>query len=338
MKPPLKNIAQALDQWFQQQGRDYPWRRTTDPYAILVSEMMLQQTQISTVLDRGYYQRWMERFPDFSTLAAADESDVLRTWEGLGYYRRARFLQQLAKTVMTDHAGRFPDTFAEVRKLPGIGDYTAGAVLSFAHDLPVPIVDGNVARVFSRLFNDATPIDSNEGKKRLGDIASALLKHAVSPRRHNSAIMELGQTFCRTSTPDCKQCPVQIWCQADDPASLPVKGKRVAITEVTEKVFFLQSAAGVLLEQETGKRRTGLWKLPVLPESTKPTPLIHQSRYTITRYKVTLDVHEAPADDMSHSSTVRFIPLDELATLPMPSPYRRALDAVLSLKHFMLSA
>src|SRR4051795_7601157 len=133
-------LALALETWFARDSRDYPWRRTTDPYAILVSEIMLQQTQIATVLDRGYYTRWMARFPNVDALARAAEHEVLRAWEGLGYYRRARFLHQLAKTISTDHSGAFPREVVSIRALPGVGRYTAGAVASFAFDEREPIV------------------------------------------------------------------------------------------------------------------------------------------------------------------------------------------------------
>lgn len=335
--PPAEPIAQALDVWFRAGAKDYPWRRTTDPYAILVSEMMLQQTQIPTVLDRGFYERWMERFPNLATLAIAAESDVLRAWEGLGYYRRARFLHQMAQAVVREHGGIFPTDLALIRALPGIGAYTAGAVMSFAYDKSAPIVDGNVARVISRLCNDATPIDSTEGLKRLWERAEGLLAFAKSPRIHNGALMELGQLICRPTQPNCRACPVQTWCQAEDPASLPVKSKKTVITEVTERVIFHQSEAGVLLEQETGKRRTGLWKLPELPAAATFPPVLHRASYTITRYKVTLWVHEAPMPDVfTQTSTFRYVSSAELPDLPMPSPYRKALNAVLAQQDFRL--
>ena len=146
----IPRIAADLVEWFRKAGRDYPWRRTRDPYAILVSEVMLQQTQISTVLDRGYYAKWLAQFPNFAVLAAAPESEILKAWEGLGYYRRARNLQRLAQTVVAEHGGVFPNEPTAIRALPGIGPYTAGAIASFAFGLPEPIVDGNVARVLSR--------------------------------------------------------------------------------------------------------------------------------------------------------------------------------------------
>jgi len=334
---PAKETAQALDEWFIEHGRDYPWRRTTDAYAILVSEMMLQQTQISTVLDRGYYARWMERFPNVSTLAVAEESDVLRTWEGLGYYRRARFLHQMAKVVVAESGGHLPTDGESLRKLPGIGAYTAGAVMSFAYDQPEGLVDGNVARVLSRLYDDATPVDSTIGLALLWERALELLRHAKSPRVHNSALMELGQRVCKTPAPECGICPVRTWCRAVDPASLPVKGKRTTITEVTERVCFHQTGEGVLLEQETGKRRTGLWKLPALPEleESRLPPVLHKARYTITRYRVTLWVH-GPGEQQT-GDALRWVPLEELAHLPMPSPYRKALNSLLGTSEFRLT-
>lgn len=342
LQPDPEAIAHNLDVWFLAQGRSYPWRETTDPYAILVSEIMLQQTQIPTVLDRGYYTRWMERFPTTAALAIAGESEVLRAWEGLGYYRRARFLLKTAQAVESLHAGVFPRELEAIRSLPGVGAYTAGAVASFAYDARVPIVDGNVARVLSRLWNDATPIDSTAGQKLLWERAEALVAQSPSPRRHNSALMELGQTICRTSGPLCDQCPLQRHCLAKDPASLPVKSKRTTITEVTEHVFFHFTPQGVLLQQETGKRRTGLWKLPALPETEKLPAVKHKAAYTITRYRVTLWVHEAPPPKalkaLLEDASLRFISDEELPELPMPSPYRKALQALLAETDFQLQA
>jgi A/G-specific adenine glycosylase len=328
--PNARKIARALECWFESSGRDYPWRRTHDPYAVLVSEIMLQQTQITTVLDRGYYDRWMTRFPDFASLAMATEHDVLKMWEGLGYYRRARFLHKLAQTVIAEHGGVFPRDITAIRKLPGIGDYTAGAVASFAFDDMQPIVDGNVARVLSRIFNDATPIDFTVGKKLLWQRATELVNAATSARICNSALMELGQTICRPSSPTCLICPVQEFCTADDPGALPVKSKRPTITEITEHVYLQKTGDGVLLQQEKGPRRTGLWKLPALEAGGKLPPVLHETAYTITRYRVTLHVHAAPKSSSKTPPLHHAIfPFAQLADLPMPSPYRRALEAAL---------
>jgi A/G-specific adenine glycosylase len=330
--------ATALVAWFREHGRDYPWRRTRDAYAILVSEVMLQQTQITTVLDRGYYSRWLALFPDFETLAAAPEEVVLKAWEGLGYYRRARNLHRLAKEVQEMHAGVFPEDHATILALPGIGPYTAGAVASFAFGASQPIVDGNIARVLSRLHNDATPVDSTAGVKVLWERAKELVSATDDPRALNSALMELGQTHCTPTKPACHLCPVRDQCRAGDPESLPVKQSRQEITAVTERVVFVRTSAGILLEQETGRRRTGLWKLPALPatDESRPPPVLMRTSYGITRYKVTLWVHEPPPSPLSWPETHRIVPVDELASTPMPAPYRRALNDLLKRSEFTL--
>lgn len=332
------SLASDLVSWFRRNGRDYPWRQTRDPYAILVSEIMLQQTQIATVLDRGYYARWLTRFPDFATLAAASETEVLKAWEGLGYYRRARNLQKLACTVMKEHRGEFPSDPEGILSLPGIGPYTAGAIASFAFGLAQPIVDGNVARVLSRLDNNATPIDSTAGSKRLWNRATELVNNTNDPRALNSALMELGQTLCKPTQPQCPECPVKKHCRATEPATLPIKANKTQITEVTERVIFHQTDAGVLLEQETGSRRTGLWKLPPLPDSLADVPpaVLLKSNYGITRYKVTLWVHSHAPKNWPENQ--RVIPHAELADLPMPSPYRKALDKLRAHAEFQLEA
>ena len=339
-RPDPHAIAAELVNWFGLNARDYPWRRTRDPYAILIAEVMLQQTQIATVLDRGFYARWLARFPDFKTLAAAREEEVLKTWEGLGYYRRARNLQRLAKEVMEQHGGVFPPDPAVILELPGVGPYTAGAVASFAFGLAEPIVDGNIARVLSRIYNDATPVDSTAGTKLLWERAKALVQTTDDPRALNSALMELGQTHCTPTKPACDLCPVRAQCRATDPEALPVKHARQQITAVTERVIFLQTHEGVLLELETGRRRTGLWKLPALPavHEDEPPPVLLRMHYGITRYKVTLWVHEPHVQEGTWPATHRFIPLAELESTPMPAPYRKALRELLQRGEFRLSA
>ena len=327
-----------LAQWFGSHGKSYPWRETQDPYAILVSEVMLQQTQIPTVLERGFYTRWMERFPTVQTLAAAREEDVLKAWEGLGYYRRARNLQKLAQVVMAEHGGHLPRNVAGLLSLPGIGPYTAGAVASFAYDVSAPIVDGNVARVLSRIFNDPTPIDSTAGLKKLWDRAGALVVGAESPRIYNAALMELGQTHCRPGVPSCQSCPVRSYCTTEDPAALPVKGKKVELTDVTERVFYLETAKGIWLQHETGSRRTGMWRFPELAETATLPPVIYKGTYGITRYRVVLWVHQALPSmaEIIENSAGRWVPHHELDSLTMPSPYRRALEAIMKDRSFTL--
>jgi A/G-specific adenine glycosylase len=321
-------VAHRIEAWFAENRRDYPWRNTADPYAILVSEVMLQQTQIATVLDGGYYSRWLAAFPDFATLAAASEEAVLSQWQGLGYYRRARNLQKLAQVIVRDHDGQMPSDPVAILALPGIGPYTAGAIASFAFGLPEPIVDGNVARVLMRLHNDATPIDGTAGQALLWQRARALVSQAQSPAALNSGLMELGQTLCRSTSADCSRCPLQSDCRASSPLLLPVKSKKVQLTDVTERVFFAQTDEGVLLEQESGPRRTGMWKLPQLCADEPLPKVLHKLRYGITRYKVTLWVHAAPVQWAMDSAVLRYVPRAELLALPIAAPYRKALAAL----------
>src|SRR4051812_34670543 len=168
-----KALRLKLARWFRQHGRDLPWRRTHNPYAIMVSEFMLQQTQVVTV--RDYYARWLARFPDFTALAGASEADVLHVWQGLGYYARARNLHRAAKQVAAQHAGQLPDDLAAIAALPGVGRYTAGAIASFAFDRSTPIIDANIARVIARLINLQEPIDTKRGSEILWQTAEQLL-------------------------------------------------------------------------------------------------------------------------------------------------------------------
>ena len=327
--PPLDDpeaFQTALLNWFRNEGKSYPWRDTTDPYAIVVSELMLQQTQIATVLERDYYGRWMLQFPDIATLAAASEDSVLKAWEGLGYYRRARNLQKLAQVVSTEHGEKFPDTLEGVLALPGVGPYTAGAVLSFAYNKPTPLVDGNVYRVFARLFDSHEVVDSTAGQKQMWAWAEALVspKHA---RLYNSALMELGQTICRPKHAECEACPVSAFCQTRSPETLPKKTPRRKTVFQDEHVLFQLSNDRLLLTQEQGNRRQGLWKLPPRPEDQlEKLPLIYKAKYSITHHRVTLHVYESHELSVEDCEWQLSRDVQELA---MPSPYRKAVDQLL---------
>jgi A/G-specific adenine glycosylase len=317
-------FRRALADWFRGEGRDYPWRRTRNPYAILVSEVMLQQTQIATVLGRGFFTRFLKKFPDAATLAAADDDSLLKAWEGLGYYRRARMLREAARAVEERHGGRFPEGFDEILALPGVGRYTAGAVFSFAFGKPAPVVDGNVARVLSRLLDAAEPIDAGPAMKRLWAVAEVLLDPA-DPRTHNSALMELGQTRCRPGVPECLDCPVGRFCRSADPAALPVKAKRVAVTAIDEDLVFLRRAGRVLLRKIGGGRRAGMWRLPEGDGDGEP---IYQGKYGITRYRVTMRVRRAPKGRRKRPDEA-WQALDALDGLAMPPADRSALRILL---------
>lgn len=320
----------AIVAWFAAEGKDYPWRRTEDPYAILVSEMMLQQTQIATVLGKRYFERWLELFPTPAALSAAAEPTLLRAWEGLGYYQRARNLQRAAQAIVTEHGGTFPQSVEELLKLPGLGRYTAGAVATFAFDLPAPIVDANIARVLARLFNFREAIDSEAGKSQIWQWAEQLVPQRQA-RQYNSGLMELGQRICTARKPACDVCPVAKHCAGctQEPEMLPVKLPKRATVHLTEHVAWCVRKGKILLHQEQGARRHGLWKLPERDEAhfTRTlAPLLHESSYTITHHRVRLLVYEAV--DLNLEENEHWQPVSQLATLPMPSPYRRVADAL----------
>lgn len=320
-------FAQALVDWFTTHGRDYPWRRTTDPWAILVSEIMLQQTTIPTVL--GRYEAWLAQFPTPAALAAVDEATALRSWEGLGYYRRVRALQAAAKAIVQEHGGTFPTDEAAIRALPGIGDYTVGAVLSFAYNRPAPLVDANVSRVFARVFNDATPIDSPAGRKRHWAWAAQLV-HPTEPRAYNSALMELGQTICTGGEPTCLLCPVRAFCKAEAPAALPVKlPKKETLTAEHHDLWVLTERGLLMEKQADGKRHEGMYRLPQRSkEQVAALPLLTTQKYTVTRYKVTRHLYRGPADTAPQGAE-EFIPLHLLPATPMASPDRKIIDKLI---------
>lgn len=330
--PPLRIAAfrKTLASWFASHGRDYPWRRTTDPYAILVSEMMLQQTQIATVLGKGFYQRFLQVFPDVAALAVADDERLLKAWEGLGYYRRARMLRETARVVSACHGGCFPQDWENLLALPGVGRYTAGAVRAFAFDLPGAVVDGNVARVLARLFDFREPVDDTTGRKQLAAWAE-MLENPAAPRTYNSALMELGQTHCRPGTPDCAACPVKRHCRAEEPATLPVKRRPPPVTAVDEHALWRRDRDGrVLLHRASGGRRTGLWQLPLRDAAAiAHLPVVAELDYSITRYRVRLRVHRPPRGNPDLLPDEAWISAADLVRLPLAAPFRRALNQLL---------
>lgn len=209
--PNPSEVAKLLLAWWDDGHADLPWRKSRDPYAIWVSEIMLQQTQITTVIP--YYERWMARFSTVEALAAASLDEVLKLWEGLGYYSRARHLHAAAKEVVAVYHGRLPRTATELRKLKGIGPYTAGAIASIAFDEAVPVLDGNVTRVLSRLFDLPDDVTTTAVKKKLWQLAADLVP-CQRPGDYNQALMELGQQICLPARPRCLLCPLSVHCLA----------------------------------------------------------------------------------------------------------------------------
>lgn len=326
-----KSFRESLVSWFATHCKDYPWRRTIDPYEILVSEVMLQQTQISTVLGKGYFTRFLTSFPDVKTLAAANDANLLKAWEGLGYYRRARMLRDTAQAVIAGHGGAFPDDLENLLKLPGIGRYTAGALRAFAFGLPAVLVDGNVVRVISRLMDFSDPSDETAGLKRLWSWAENLAC-GDHPREYHAALMELGQTVCRPGIPDCLTCPVARFCRARSPENLPVKTRKTQVTAVEEHALWVRDGQGrVLLHHEAGKRRTGLWKLPVREVAeTEELPILLEESYSITRYRVTLCVHRVrPRKSFPLLPGDTWIDPENISSLAMATPFRRVVERLL---------
>ncbi len=321
-----KNILafrRALLKWYHRYGRDLPWRRTRDPYAILVSEFMLQQTQVITVLP--YYKEWLQRFPTFGALAQATENDVLHAWQGLGYYARARNLHATASIVMGQHGGRFPHAVDEIQKLPGIGKYTAHAIATFAFDQPVPIVEANVSRILSRIFDLRKPVDSTGGRNLLWNYATTLVP-GRSAAEFNSALLDLGALICLPRKPKCELCPVKDLCCAKNPELLPVKRPRPKTKRLIERHTIAVRGNRILLESARHRWR-GMWILPRANGSLKNRPAIYRSVFPFTNHRITLEIFR---DSVRTSRCRSWFSKHELNLIPIPSPHRRAIRALLN--------
>ncbi len=263
MDEQLKSLPGALLPWYEAHKRDLPWRGDPDPYHIWLSEIMLQQTRVEAV--KGYYSRFLAALPTVFDLAKADEETLLKLWEGLGYYSRVRNLSKAAQVIMDTHGGQFPRSHADVLALPGIGDYTAGAICSIAFGQPTPAVDGNVLRVLSRIQADAAPIDLPARKKQVQAELAAIYPENAGD--FTQALMELGATICGPNrAPDCENCPCKAFCRGyaiGVAAQLPVKAPKKS-RRVEEKTVFILSCDGKFaLCKRPGKGLlAGLWQLP----------------------------------------------------------------------------
>lgn len=284
---------------------------------------MLQQTRLSVVDGKNYFTKFMSRFPTIAALAEADVSDVIKAWEGLGYYRRARMLHAAAQDIMKHYSGVFPNNLTDLLQLSGIGKYTAGAILSFAYNQPAVIVDGNIFRVISRLYNDSTPIDSTSGIKKTWQRAEQMLDRKM-PRLYNSALMELGQQICKVGTPICTLCPVSSHCTAKYPELLPEKEKKISLTSVTERTLYIINQKNeILLTHDPSGRRKGLWQFPLITE-THNRKLLCSTRYSITRYKVVLETYQGRREDYTLPGT--WFPLQKLQSISISAPYKKVLE------------
>ncbi len=270
-------LSTALLQWYRRDRRDLPWRRQRDPYRIWVSEIMLQQTRVDTAIP--YYERWIARFPTAADLATAAEDDVLKHWEGLGYYSRARNLQAAAREITTRYGGQVPDDPAAFAALPGVGPYTAGAVMSIAFGRPLPAVDGNVLRVAARLYNLDDDVARPATRRRVEQQIQALIPPDAAGD-FNQALMELGALICTPTSPQCDPCPVSPFCQAlraGRVQQLPVKAKKAAPVPVLIVAGVVRDSGQVLLARRPDRGLlAGLWEFPsfTLPAAAAPEQVL----------------------------------------------------------------
>ena len=341
--PDAAAVAPALLAWYARARRDLPWRRSQDPYRVWVSEIMLQQTQVERV--REFFTRFIDRFPTVAALAAAGEHDVLRLWEGLGYYRRARQLHAAARAVIAEHGGEFPRSVDGLRSLPGIGRYTAGAIASIAFDLAEPIVEANSRRVIARLAGHAARLDGPGGDEPIWEIATALVP-GRHPGRFNQALMDLGALVCTPERPLCGACPLAACCVAKRTgrvAEIPAKAARRAVEEIRETAVVVRRAARVLVVQRgPGEWWEGLWDFPRVATSARgarraiersdllagigcgPTERLGTITHTVTHHRITLDVVACAAARAGRAAQGRrWVTAAALGSLAMTAPGRR---------------
>ena len=351
------DLAAALLHWFAANARDLPWRRTSDPYAIWVSEIMLQQTQVKTVIP--YWERWLHELPTVQSLAAASPDKIHKLWEGLGYYTRVRNMHKAAQKIVAGHQGTFPCRFENILELPGIGRYTAGAISSIAFNEPRPILDGNVIRVLTRLFG----IEANPREKvtngQLWCLAAELVTAAAKMESNgkarnacshlNQSLMELGALICIPRQPKCAACPMRKHCTAFRTGRvehLPNLGPRVIATARHFTAFVIEHRGRVLVRQRpAGVVNAHLWEFPniEMPDGLKPalaakTPFgfpltgleeLYTIKHSITRYRITLKAFRAaikPGQARKAARQGSWLSLAELHSLAFTSAHRRILQ------------
>ena len=350
-------LRRNLLKWFDANQRDLPWRKKRSPYRVWVSEIMLQQTQVSTVI--AYYKRFMKRFPTVKKLAAADQSEVLKLWEGLGYYRRARQMHAAAIQVVEEHGGKFPTDFESVLALPGIGRYTAGAILSIALDQKLPILEGNTIRLFARLLEMKSDPRSSANQKVLWEFAESILptKRAGD---FNQALMELGSEVCKPKTWQCEACPIQRICPTfvkGLQSTIPAKGKKIVYEDLYEAA--IPVSRNIIGQQKwqvhvcrSDERWTGLWDIPryeidhkqdaeqiskelcqTLKRRTGLSAELESFgkpiRHAVTKYRIRLSCFQAAKVTgrlKKQTTETRWCTVAELAALPMSITGRKLVD------------
>ena len=350
----LEHISNTLVVWFSQHKRDLPWRRTYDPYHVWISEIMLQQTQMDRVV--GYFTNWMELFPTIGSVAAAQQTTILKAWEGLGYYTRARNIHKTAAIIMKRHGGQLPSTREQLLALPGIGPYTAAAILSIAFGQSIPVIDANVERVLARLFDIDTPIKLKPARTRLEQLMEGLLT-CQDPRILNQALMEFGALQCTPASPDCGGCPLVSHCRAhriDAVGERPMSQRRQRTIPITMACGILYHRDMVYIQQRLDDDVWGgLWEFPggrikkgedprqamirEMQEETgfriKDISYFTRVIHHYTRYKVTLHAFFCSLDQHSTIPTLEaaqdyaWVRPTELSAYAFPAGHRQLIQA-----------
>jgi A/G-specific adenine glycosylase len=322
-----------LVRWYRRCHRQLPWRATRNPYRIWVSEIMLQQTRVETV--RPYYARWLRAFPTLRALARATDDRVLKLWEGLGYYSRARNLHRAARTVVREHGGKLPRTAKELQQLAGIGRYTAGAIASIAFGGRAPLVDGNVARVFARIFAIRADVRSPRTAQSLWRLAENLLPE-TNPGEFNQALMELGALVCTPVNPRCETCPMRRVCSARARGlvgQLPNRGNQPRTVRVVASAAFARRGGTILLQRRPQRGLlANFWELPRADARQFRTGRqLCEVRHTITHHRIAMRVLECtPRVPFRSNGRWRWVTRRQLRALALPAAHRRAIDRVLS--------
>jgi len=352
-------LRRQMLNWFDRNQRDLPWRKKKTPYRIWVSEIMLQQTQVVTVID--YYRRFMKRFPNVKSLASADQSEVLKFWEGLGYYRRARQMHQAAQVVVDSHGGKFPTDFDSVLALPGIGRYTAGAILSISLDQKLPILEGNTIRLFARLMEMTENPRSSANQKLLWAFSESLLpmKRAGD---FNQSLMELGSEICKPKKPLCHQCPVSRHCPTFAnglQTSIPASSKKMKYEDLEEAVVLITNSSSISAKSKylvrqclPGERWAGLWDFPRFESASSGANVVERTllnrvksltgfdgevvstglklKHAVTRYRIKLECYALLSKKgrlkSSKAESFQWASLERLAELPLSATGRKIAD------------
>ena len=328
-----RRLVPKLLDWYQAHARDLPWRHTSDPYAIWVSEVMLQQTQVTTVI--AYWERWMRVLPTLQKLARAKPERILKLWEGLGYYSRARNLQTAAQRIMAEHGGVFPNEPEKISKLPGVGRYTAGAISSIAFGRPEPIVDGNIVRILTRIFGIRQNPEDKKTREKLWELAQLLVSATKNCSSINQSLMELGAMVCHRGHPECGNCPVARSCTAKREKIthlIPAKGKPTQYEEKKIEVYVLARNGKMLLQQRPeGFTNAGFWELPnneTGPDLDLPkhAQAIATVRHNITRYRIRLNAYALRPKDREPKG--KWCNSSDLIKLPITASHRKLIKTL----------